>query len=36
LVAVFDESGDDPLQLRHAVETAAPDRLLADQTEPAL
>ena len=36
LVPVFHESGDHPLQLRNAAETAAPDRLLADQTKPAL
>jgi hypothetical protein len=29
----FDEAGDGPSPLRHAVETAATDRLLADQAE---
>ena len=29
----FHEAGDGPSQLRHAVETAATDRLLADQAE---
>jgi hypothetical protein len=35
MVLAFHEAGDGPFQLRQAVETAATDRLLADQAESA-